>query len=271
MRRSPLSAVLGLAVLLLAGCATGAPHDAAGAGVPAGGPGADVATGSAEVRLHLLRHGENVLNAHEILGGWADGPLTPAGREQAAHAAVALADVAFVSAWTSDMVRTRETAAEVLARHPAAPGLQEDALLREWHFGAFEGESWEALTGAIRAADDPQVEPLPAGDASITALADQVAAVDPWGVAEDRGRVEQRAAAALDLVVEDAVSRGGGDVLVVTHGLILLTMLEVADPVAARPETPGNVALSRLVWRDGAWTIEAQNDVAHLEAAAPIA
>lgn len=263
MRRSPLSAVLGLAVLLLAGCATGAPGDwsTTSASEPSkDGAGFTVVTEPVEVRLHLLRHAEGVLNAKGVLGGWADGPLTPQGAEQAALAGAALADVPFVAAWSSDMVRTRDTAAGVLAAHPDAPPVQEHPTLREWHFGGFEGDSLAEAAAAFTAGTPTGAagEPQP-----VTAVADQVAAADPWGIAEDRAQVELRATQALDLVLADAMTRGGGDVLVVTHGMTMLTMLAVVDPTVAAG-TPENVALSRLTWRDGVWLAGPQNDLTYL-------
>jgi probable phosphoglycerate mutase len=212
----------------------------------------------AEVRLHLLRHGEAVFNAKGVVAGWADSPLTPTGAEEAAQAGRALSDVPFVAAWTSDMVRTRDTAASVLAAHPAPPTLKGDATLREWHFGGLEGERNEGLAAVLG------YGALEAAPAAIGEYADLFAAADPWGLADDRVTVEQRAAAALDMLLADALALGGGDVLVVTHGMAILTMLSVIDPEVATTSVPGNVAASRVVWRDQGWTIEAQNDASYL-------
>lgn len=262
MRRATWLALLVAAASLLGSCAgpVDAPVDTTDEPSAGEDPAESPHDRDVEVRLHLLRHGEAVFNVRGILAGWADSPLTPTGAEQAARAGSALSEVPFVAAWTSDMVRTRDTATAVLAAHPGPPTLREDPVLREWHFGEFEGARNEDAAAVYLGGAENGWELTDIG-----MFADLIVAADPWGVADDRASVQQRATAALDTVLADALALGGGDVLVVTHGMAMLTMLAVIDPVSATTAVPGNVALSRVTWRDGVWTIEAQNDVGYLE------
>lgn len=61
--------------------------------------------------LYFVRHGESEANAARVLAGQHDSPLTARGREQAAAVAEALAPIRFDRIVTSDLSRTRDTAA----------------------------------------------------------------------------------------------------------------------------------------------------------------
>lgn len=97
----------------------------------------------------LVRHGRTAHNAAGRFQGWADIPLDEAGHAQAQRVAARLArhPVRPTRLYTSDLARTRQTAAHL----EAALGLSAQAApqLREIHVGA-----WEGLTFAEIAALD---------------------------------------------------------------------------------------------------------------------
>ncbi|RMI09038.1 histidine phosphatase family protein [Cellulomonas triticagri] len=267
--------VLGVAaVLALAGCGDGggsAPPDPSTSTAAPTAAAADIE--DVVVRVHLVRHGETVQNAKGILAGWADAPLTPDGVEVAAQAGEGLADTAFVAAWSSDLQRTQETARGILAAHPDAPDLQLDPGLREWWFGGFEGDLaadvFDPLLEPVGLTGDDLYRDMPGslarlGDGRVGALADLVAAGDESGLAETGDEIEARVSAALDRVVADAAAQGGGDVLVVTHGLAILSMLDVVGDEEVERTAPGNVSRTTLTWQDGVWTVDGFDDTGHL-------
>ena len=96
------------------------------------------------VEVWLVRHGETEWTALGKVCGWADVVLTERGRNQAASLHPRLSPERFDSVWTSDMLRTQETAR--LAWGEAQP----DERLRELHFGDIEGIVWEELDSTHR-------------------------------------------------------------------------------------------------------------------------
>jgi broad specificity phosphatase PhoE len=88
--------------------------------------------------VFLARHGETDDNlAPYRFQGFTDTPLNETGRAQAHELAERVAGDGFVSLWTSDLSRARETAEIVGARLSLAPRL--DARLREGFRGRWEG------------------------------------------------------------------------------------------------------------------------------------
>jgi 2,3-bisphosphoglycerate-dependent phosphoglycerate mutase len=95
----------------------------------------------ADLELWLVRHGETSASRDGRLAGWDDVPLTERGVEQARALRPLLEDERFAGVWSSDLQRAVATAR--LAWGPA----DDDARLREIHFGALEGHGWEDLDG----------------------------------------------------------------------------------------------------------------------------
>lgn len=90
-------------------------------------------------RLLLVRHGETDWNRETRFQGGIDIPLNDNGRQQAQKAAQFLKDVALDFAFSSPMLRPKETAEIILQYHPA---IQLELLdgLREISHGLWEGK-----------------------------------------------------------------------------------------------------------------------------------
>ncbi|MEE1597717.1 histidine phosphatase family protein [Acidaminococcus fermentans] len=87
--------------------------------------------------IYLVRHGETLANRQGILQGWSNNPLDDTGRKQASALVTRAARVPLDALYTSDLIRTRETAAPLAA----ARGMEAKALpgLREISFGKWDG------------------------------------------------------------------------------------------------------------------------------------
>jgi probable phosphoglycerate mutase len=163
----------------------------------------------------LIRHGETPLNAARVIQP-ADTPLSERGRAQAEAVARRLAARAGPAAiLSSDLLRAFETATAIAA----ATGLDLRAteLLQERNFGALRG----------RAYDDLGFDPLATTDAP------------PGG--ESVAEFEARVARAFGeiLAVRAALA---GDLVVVTHGLVIRTLLTRHARLAAGLEMPASLA-----------------------------
>lgn len=169
----------------------------------------------------LIRHGETDLNAARVLQ-WPDTPLGDHGRRQARALAARFANRPPAAIAASDMARARQTA-EAVSAATGVPVIQ-SPLLGERSFGLLRGRRFDEL------GFDP--------------VADERGAPGGESMAEFRARVAQ----AMDWI--RALRRdAGGDVLVVTHGLVIRLALteHVRLPAGTVvPERLSNTSVSIL-------------------------
>ncbi|HEV7948972.1 MAG TPA: histidine phosphatase family protein [Glaciihabitans sp.] len=189
------------------------------------------------VRIHFVRHAETLFNVNGQLQGWCDSPLTERGEHQAAALGERLRHTPIAAAFMSDLTRTRTTMAAALAGHPTvqAQPMQE---LREWHFGSWEGQPNAALWTPVFAELGYTYRPASADWSAMTAtgfdaIIDTIHRHDPLKRAETGEQVRTRLATGLAVVLDaarEAASAGTGDVLVVTHGAVIGSMLRHLAP-----------------------------------------
>lgn len=157
-------------------------------------------------RFCLVRHGQTAWNLEGRYQGQSDIPLNAAGLEQARELARTLQNVRFDAVYSSDLVRALETANTIIALQDHLQ-VHVDPRLREINQGEWEGV---------------QIEEIRAHYAHLW----QARQVDPVNLrppgGETVGEVFQRMHSALD---EIAGLYLGGNVLVVSHGLALATIL----------------------------------------------
>jgi phosphoserine phosphatase len=90
-------------------------------------------------RILLVRHGETEWNRQSRFQGQIDVPLNPKGQDQARCAAEFLQSVHIDRAFTSPMLRPKETAEKILSRHPDLK-LEYIEELKEISHGLWEGK-----------------------------------------------------------------------------------------------------------------------------------
>ena len=98
-----------------------------------------------DTKIYLVRHGETVDNARQIMQGQTQGALNERGREQARQVAVRLAAEAIDAVVSSDLRRAVQTA-EIIAVPHGLPVLT-TPLLRERDWGSFTGRFIPDLRG----------------------------------------------------------------------------------------------------------------------------
>lgn len=194
-----------------------------------------------ETRICLVRHGETDWNVARRIQGHLDIPLNATGEQQAEATARALSAQRFNACYSSDLVRAHRTATHAAASLRLEPRL--DARLRERHYGAFQGLTY-----------DEAARNFPVAYARFEAR--ETTADLPGG--ESLADFAARILVALDTI---AHHHRGETVLVVTHGGVL----DIAHRLAARTplEAPRtftipNAALNWIAhdgdrWRIVAW------------------
>jgi probable phosphoglycerate mutase len=204
--------------------------------------------------------------------GWSDTPLTPEGIETAQFLGKGLKDVRFDYVISSDLTRAIQTARLVMAENTAdsAPEFMQSDMLRELCFGSFEGdldpnmiaavcaeggyENFEAIAEAVG----------PAQNGVVTA--DLVKKLDTSGMAEDGETVKNRMQTKLRQIAEEQEARGGGTVLLVSHGVSITIMLSDLDPsFQDHVVRLTNAAVCKVVYKDGGFKIISFNDTSYIE------
>jgi len=90
------------------------------------------------MKLVVVRHGETIENAKDIVMGQHDGTLSEKGIEQAKTAAEELKTENLDQAWSSDLKRCVDTARYIIQFHPDLQ-LRTTPALREVNYGEFQG------------------------------------------------------------------------------------------------------------------------------------
>ena len=93
------------------------------------------------MKLYIIRHGQTDWNRARRLQGRTDIPLNEWGRLVAELTRAELKDVTFDVAFTSPLIRAKETA-ELILKDRNIP-IVEDERIIEVNFGAYEGESFQ--------------------------------------------------------------------------------------------------------------------------------
>ncbi len=138
----------------------------------------------------LLRHGQSLGNIYSVFLGHTDLGLTDLGRRQAEKAAVYLDRYKFDAIYTSDLLRTTETAAPVALRQGLTP--KEESDLREVYAGVWEKLGFEEIkrrfpeTYAIWKNDIGHATPT--GGESVLAMAERVYLAFDRIVKENEGK-----------------------------------------------------------------------------------
>ena len=251
--------------------------------------------GDVAVTIYLTRHGQTILNTVERAQGWSDSPLL----SDAARAVpvtvgenIASREGSIDAAYSADMKRHYETAA-LIVQGAGASGVEEvqDEGLRELAFGSYEGalakEAWTALLQELGYSVDVNADPTAPADAAgqnggwqtmeDIAMADvgvdgtmaalkRVSSVpvhDTTFPAEDCVDADERMAASLDRIAEEAAGNGDERVLVVSSGLTIACYLTLTH------DTPtigiSNVGVSKLEYSGGEWTVVTVNDKSYQE------
>ncbi len=202
-------------------------------------------------RLLLIRHGETEWNKAQRIQGQIDIALNATGRMQAQRLGQALAHEPLAAIYASDLDRAQVTAQEV-ARATGVV-LQTDARLRERHYGAFQGLTYDEIETEwpqqAKSWRERDPEFAPEGGES---LQDLYARVLP----------------ALDALAQ---RHAGEQIVWVTHGGVIDVLYRAAtrqDLTIRRSWDLGNTAINRLLWTQQGLSLVGWGDTAHLSEAA---
>lgn len=185
--------------------------------------------------LYLVRHGETDWNRARKIQGSTDIPLNELGREQAAASGRLLARRQWDAVYASPLSRAFETAS-IIARETGLPAPQSMAELVERNYGSAEG-----LTGT-------EIDRLFPDGADVPG----------------RETREQVAARVLPALHDLAAQHPGENLIVVAHGGVIRTVLNIVDP-GGTVEAIRNGSIHSFRHVDGGLELIAFDDPIELE------
>lgn len=221
------------------------------------------------VTLLLTRHGRTTANRMHLMQGWSDFPLTKEGREDVRQFGRGLQGIRFVSAWCGNLTRQYDTAREALdASGQGDLPIQVDPDLREDNFGSYEGrdeaETIKAVCSHMGYENHDQVRQA-TGRLISAAMQDAFHELDlenPLGTdlapedrAETTEQVRARMKRVLTKIAEDALTLGGGEVLVVSSGMCLQQFLITLGDDIDVPDMD-NTAVTKVTYADGRFSLD---------------
>lgn len=225
---------------------------------------------ASEVTIYLTRHGKTMFNNVHRAQGWSDTPLIESGIKVAEQLGRGLKDVEFITAYSSDLGRARQTARIILESKGDTIAINEMEALREACFGDFEGDldpnMWNPAAQHLGYSSDKELmADLAKGNITLKKMLDAVKAVEKSGHAENYQQVKKRMEIALKTIAESAKAQGGGNVLVVSHGIAIMSMVE--ELLDAPITTPlGNASVTKIRYTDdGKFVVESFGDMSYVE------
>ncbi|MDR1689193.1 MAG: histidine phosphatase family protein [Clostridiales bacterium] len=224
---------------------------------------------SSELTIYLVRHGKTFFNTTDQVQGFIDSPLTEVGISQAQAVGRSMADIQFTTAFTGRLGRHIDTAQTILDNNKNwTPDIIQNVGWNEWNYGGYEGktnsEMWSPIfeaNGLTFDSDWTYYNDLVAklGDRGV---ADAIAANDPLKAAESYDEIVARAKSAMDELIKVSLDAGGGNVLVVSSGGMIPTMLEIFFP-GHEATNIDNCSVSVLKYADGKLSIDHLNDLSY--------
>ena len=220
--------------------------------------------------IYLVRHGKTILNNTDRAQGWADGPLIPEGEELIKNVGKGLAEIPFIAAYSSDSGRAIQTANLILGENKTdakSIELVQNQGIREGYFGAYEGEKNEVMWGdaAKHLGFDNQEELLASGGNIIEKIMNAVAEIDSSGEAESYEELKDRSFSEFESIANDAYEKGGGNVLVVSHGITMGTILAQIDASIVPAEGFANGSVTKLEFDGNVWKVLEVNELKYAE------
>ncbi len=224
-----------------------------------------------ETRLYISRHGKTMFNTIGRVQGWCDTPLTKFGEEGIRELGLGLKDAGldFKIAVSSDLGRTVQTitiAQRELGILGQIPYYQ-DKRIREWCFGSFEGMyDVELFSGVL-----PRISGIvDADNMSFEEIANGVFESDSANWSEPWDVLKNRILDGFTSIAKDLEAKGGGNALVVSHGMTIATLVNLLEPERPKNLSLDNGSITTLLYKDGHLTVEGVGDLSYRHRGAQI-
>lgn len=225
-----------------------------------------------EVTLYLARHGKTIFNETGRMQGWSDTPLNKEGAEAARRLGRGLAreGIVFSEVYSSDLGRAKETAKLILANMNAMNlKIIESEKLRESCYGSHEGEisdlAWGEAAEKLGYRSFQEVIDIGIQEVSHQRMQAELVKSDTTGMAERIEDVQNRMLEITQDICEKMEQKEGGNVLVVSHGVAIITLLKKIGGLLPEQGYLDNASISKIIYSKGEFRVAEVNNLKYIE------
>ena len=224
-----------------------------------------------KTRLYIARHGKTMFNTLGRAQGWSDTPLTQEGERGIQELGIGLkkAGIDFDQAVSSDSGRAIQSMGIILEEMGLTGKIpyRYDKRIREWCFGSFDG----AYDGDLFFGVLPRVFQIDDfRKLSLMEMAEGIVEVDTTGWAESWEKLSKRIKDGFEAIAKDLEGAGGGNAIVVSHGLTITTLIYLIDPKAVEELVLDNGSVTVVEYEEGTFTIKKVGDLSYRQVGAQI-
>lgn len=224
-----------------------------------------------KTRLYIARHGKTMFNTLGRAQGWSDTPLTQEGERGIQELGIGLkkAGLDFDQAVSSDSGRAIQSMGIILEEMGLTGKIpyRYDKRIREWCFGSFDG----AYDGDLFFGVLPRVFQIDDfRKLSLMEMAEGIVEVDTTGWAESWEKLSKRIKEGFEAIAKDLEAAGGGNAIVVSHGMTITTLIYLIDPKAVEELVLDNGSVTVVEYEEGTFTIKKVGDLSHRQVGAQI-
>lgn len=212
------------------------------------------------VRLYFVRHGETYFNKYGKMQGWSDTPLTEKGIAVAGQTGMVLKDVKFERIISSDLGRTIATANIILGASACNSDktVEQNPAFRESFFGSFEGSDSRSTYAEL--AGKAGVDARDFFSLGMEGISAVMKEHDPWHEAESYDESLGRMKQGLEALVGEA-GPGESNLLVVTHGNVIRTLVHDIDPAVVVTVEIHNAGVTIITYKHKQFLVESFNQI----------
>mgnify|MGYP000972931557 FL=1 len=219
-----------------------------------------------KTRLYIVRHGKTMFNTIGRAQGWSDTPLTAEGEHGIRELGLGLKEsgIEFKRAYSSDSGRTIQTMGIVLEEMGLTGKIpyRTDKRIREWCFGSFDG----AYDGELFMGVMPRVFHVDhVHQLSYPELAEGLVEVDTAGWAESWEKLSSRIWGGFESIAKEVEEQGGGNALIVSHGMTIGTFAWLIDHATPRGLGLQNGSVTVVDYENGKFAIDRIGDMSYRE------
>lgn len=224
-----------------------------------------------KTRLYIARHGKTMFNTLGRAQGWSDTPLTQEGERGIQELGIGLkkAGLDFDQAVSSDSGRAIQSMGIILEEMELTGKIpyHYDRRIREWCFGSFDG----AYDGDLFFGVLPRVFQIDDfRKLSLMEMAEGIVEVDTTGWAESWEKLSKRIKEGFEAIAKDLEAAGGGNAIVVSHGMTITTLIYLIDPKAVEELVLDNGSVTVVEYEEGTFTIKKVGDLSYRKVGAQI-
>ena len=224
-----------------------------------------------KTRLYIARHGQTMFNTLGRAQGWSDTPLTQEGERGIQELGIGLkkAGLDFDQAVSSDSGRAIQSMGIILEEMELTGKIpyHYDRRIREWCFGSFDG----AYDGDLFFGVLPRVFQIDDfRKLSLMEMAEGIVEVDTTGWAESWEKLSKRIKEGFEAIAKDLEAAGGGNAIVVSHGMTITTLIYLIDPKAVEELVLDNGSVTVVEYEEGTFTIKKVGDLSYRQVGAQI-